>query len=572
MPSVFNPHFLESSHLNEIPFVVVDVETSGSKPLFHQIIEIGIVKLQHGEVTDQFHSFLNPGHPIPPDITMITGITDQDVADAPTFDQIAEKILPILNSGVFVAHNVQFDYGFVQKSLYVAGHRWFAPKLCTVQLSRKVLPHLPRHNLDALAQYFHIDIPHRHRALDDARATGMALRQMCQIMITNGISALTNVAKMLKPVQSDKYRHLKQTLDQIPYTPGVYYMKNKDDQIIYIGKSKCLHKRVRSYFYDQLDIPKKLERLVHEVHTIEWTSTGSELSALLLESQEIKKHMPIFNRMIRNYKAYPLLKFTNEPYPRLILTREIKADGASYYGPFKSSMEVKKLIDQLQKTFGIRPCKTKLNPKNPESFKTCLDVALGNCTGACTGKLSIQDYATSIQRAQNFLDGNGQNIIAKIAEQIDHASQNQEYEKAAELRDKLITLERLHQNRARIAQAVHQNNVVIIQPGNQKSAKEIFFLRNGILVQTISATVEPPQFSEDTTNEPHNSLKYWSEILSTIYDPNNQPLQPNKQNLDELLILATWLSQHQSPKDILYIHENHAEIASRLAELTPLLP
>lgn len=571
MPSVFNPHFLESSHLNEIPFVVVDVETSGSKPLFHQIIEIGIVKLQHGEITDQFHSFLNPGHPIPPDITMITGITDRDVADAPTFDQIAEKILPILNSGVFVAHNVQFDYGFVQKSLYVAGHRWFAPKLCTVQLSRKVLPHLPRHNLDALAQYFHIEIPHRHRALDDARATGIALRQMCQIMLTNGISALTNVAKMLKPIQSDKYRHLKQTLDQIPYTPGVYYMKNKDGQIIYVGKSKCLHKRVRSYFYDQLDIPKKLERLVHEVHSIEWTSTGSELSALLLESQEIKQHMPLFNRMIRNYKAYPFLKFTNEPYPRLILTREVKADGANYYGPFKSSMEVKKLIAQLQKTFGIRPCKGKLNPNKPESFKACLDVALGNCTGACTGKLSIEEYTLNIQRAQNFLDGNGQNIITKIAEQIDQASQNQEYEKAAELRDKLITLERLHHNRARIAQAVHQNDVIIIQPGAQKSTKEIFFLRNGILVHKVIATTDAPQFDDDLdTSSPPQNLRFWQALLHEHYAPHLPRLYPNKQNLDELLILATWLTQHQSPKDIIYLHGNHDEIASRLSELTPL--
>jgi DNA polymerase-3 subunit epsilon len=571
MPSVFNPHFLGTSHINEIPFVVVDVETSGNKPLLHQIIEIGIVKLQHNEITDQFHSFLNPGHPIPPDITKITGITDQDVADAPTFDQIADKILPILNSGVFVAHNVQFDYRFVQKSLYIAGHRWFAPKLCTVQLSRKVLPHLPRHNLDALAQYFHIKIPHRHRALDDARATGIALREMCQIMLTNGINTLTHIAKTLKPIQGDKYHHLKQTLDQIPKTPGVYYMKNKDGQIIYIGKSKCLHKRVHSYFYNQINIPKKLERLIQEVHSIEWTSTGSELSALLLESQKIKQHMPIFNRMIRNYKAYPFLKFTNEPYPRLILTREIKADGAAYYGPFKSSTEVKKLITQLQKTFGIRPCKGKLNPKRLESFKTCLDVALGNCTGACTGKLSIEEYALNIQRAQNFLDGNSQNIIAKIANQLDQASHNQEYEKAAELRDKLITLERLHLNRARIAQAVHQNNVIIIQPGTQKSTKEIFFLRNGILVHKVIATTDAPQFDEDLDiSSPPNNLRYWQELLHKHYAPDLPRLHPTKQNLDELLILATWLSQHQSPKDIIYLCENYNEVAYRLSEFTPL--
>lgn len=564
MLTPFNPNAIETTDLQNLTFTVVDIETTGGKPLFHQIIEIGIVKIEKGEITDTFETFVNPGHPIPPDITMITGITDNDVEYAPIFPDVVDKIMPYLNQGIFVAHNVGFDYGFVQKSLYRAGVDWHAPKLCTVQLSRKLLPHLPRHNLDALAKYFHINIERRHRALDDARATGIALTKMCQILVDNGINALSAITRLTKRHESDKYQHLKPTIDALPYTPGVYLMKNKQDQIIYIGKSKCLHKRVRSYFYEQQDKSKKLERLVAEVKSIEHICTGSELSALLLESQKIKEHLPIFNKLIRNYKAYPFLKFTNEAYPRLVISRDVKSDGAAYYGPFKSTAEVSRLIEQLQKTFGIRPCKTKLNPKKPESFKTCLDVELGYCTGACTGKLPVIEYATFVKRAQNFLEGNGNNVIEKLQQQIDQASQKLEFEKAAELRDKLIILERLHNNRAKIAQAVHHNNVVIVQPGTDKGSKEIFLIKNGILLNTIDATYAnslqpdydelPEQQDDMLINEENNpNITVWREALKTIYETETHNIALSKTNIDELMIIATWLMQHTDQKEVFFI-------------------
>lgn len=576
MLTEFNPNTIETTDLNNLTFTVVDLETTGGKPLFHQIIEIGIVRIERGEIVDTFETFVNPGHSIPPDITMITGITDNDVEYAPLFPDVIDKIMPYLNKGIFVAHNAAFDYGFMQKSLFRAGVNWHAPKLCTVQLSRKLLPHLPRHNLDAIAQYFHINIERRHRALDDAKATGIALTKMCQILIDNGINALSTITKFAKRPESDKYQFLKPTIESLPLSPGVYLMKNKDGQIIYIGKSKCLQKRVRSYFYEQEDKSKKLQRLVEEVQSIEHIKTGSELSALLLESQKIKEHLPIFNTMIRNYKAYPFLKFTNEAYPRMILSREVKPDGAKYYGPFKSALEVNKLIEQLQKTFGIRTCKIKLNPKRPDTFKPCLDVELGNCSGACTGKLSVIEYSQFVKRAHNFLEGNGASVIEKIEHQIDEAAQLLEFEKAAELRDKLIMLERLHNTRAKVAQAVHHNNVIIVQPGIDKATKEVFFIKNGILLHTQTVKfankfTSHDEFPEEDfmpeqieTAELNDYTHIWSKHLNKFYNSLSESPALSKSNIDELMIIATWLMQHSEQKEVYFVSPHTIENTAQM--------
>lgn len=577
MFSQYNPNTIETTNLSDLTFTVVDIETTGSKPLFHHIIEIGIVQIHKGEIIDTYETFINPGHPIPPAITMITGITDNDVEHAPLFPDIIDNILPYLNKGIFVAHNVAFDYNFIQKSLFRSGVNWHAPKLCTVQLSRKLLPHLPKHNLDAIAQHFHINIERRHRALNDAKATSIALTKMCQILIDNGLNAFSTLTKFAKRTESDKFKNLKPVINSLPYAPGVYLMKNKDGHIIYVGKSKCLHNRVRSYFYETENKSKKIQRLIEEVHSIDHIQTGSELSAMLLESQKIKEHLPVFNTMIRNYRAYPFLKFTNEPFTRIILSREVKPDGATYYGPFKSTLEVKKLIDQLQKTFGIRTCKAKLNSKKPKTFKACLDVELGNCSGACTGKMSVIEYHQHITRAQNFLEGNGSAIIKKIENQIDDASKNLEFEKAAELRDKLIILERLQSNRAKIAQAVHKNNVIIIQPSIDKTTKEAFLVKNGILLHTFQLNCINPKETNDQEGENETRWTYdtckfpanqyeeitynpdnqaiWQELLQNIFTQEKFPTL-TKSNIDELMIIATWLMQHTEQREIFYITPN----------------
>jgi len=595
--------------LDDLNYAVVDLETTGTHPSNNQIIEIGIVQIEHGQITDTFQTFLDPGISLPPFISGLTGITDKDLEGAPIFPDIAPKVLKYLDNRIFVAHNVGFDYNFLQKQLKKCDLDFEAPKICTVQLSRKLIPNLHHHTLDDLAKYFHLDIPSRHRALDDAIATSKSLLQMVDMLKEMGKTVFSALFELTAAPETKKYKLLKPTIDLIPQKPGVYTMKDKDDQIIYIGKSKSLQKRVRSYFYSNKNKPKKLEKLLESVTSIEHQVTGSELSALLLESKKIKEHLPTFNRMIRNYKSYPFLKISKEAYPRLYATREIKPDLAQYFGPFKSASALQETITHLQKAFNLRPCKHKINPAKPETLKLCLYYEMGECPGVCGGKISVEEYSKSVQKAVTFLTGNNEIIISKIEKQIDEASQQMQYEKAADLRDQLIGLQRILAKQQRITKSVKDNNVIILEEGLERQTKEVFCIKNGIV--NLRFTIKPnvianssnlsfrkpeeqsdqryPEsislnfYADDTSLDFDEYNRYqdkkkldqkqiWKELLESVYS-NQTQTKITKENIDDLMIISTWLMQHSEKQAIHYIKsaDQISYISNELSEKYSLI-
>jgi DNA polymerase-3 subunit epsilon len=589
--SLMTQETLYNTPLTLLPYSVVDLETTGSRPGINQIIEIGIVRIENGKIVDTYQTFINPGgEHIPQFIQNMTGITDADVENAPILPDIAPRFLPLLQDSVFVAHNAAFDYTFLTKNLKLAGFEFSAPKICTVQLSRKLLPQLYHHTLDDLAHHFHIQIPNRHRALDDAIATGKSLLQMFTMLVDSGKQFFGALADLSSPPETKKYKLLKDTINALPFSPGVYYMKDKDGQIIYVGKSKCLQKRVRSYFYGSKNKTKKLEKLVETVQTIEHEKAGSELSALLLESKRIKEHLPIFNTMIRNYKSYPFLKISNEAFPRIYSVREVCADGATYYGPFKSSGMLQETIENLQKTFKLRPCKGKINPTKPESMKLCMYYELGECPGVCGGKMSQDEYATIVQNAKIFLEGNSRAFITKLQAEIDSASENLQYEKAAELRDQLLLLERMLEKQERVTKSVRDNNVVIVENGLDRNIKEVFCIKNGIVQKKLIAetksrnslqtTLYPNELDEITFNDDVTPLisstkkivdednrELWKDTLSQVYTDINESSPITKQNLDDLMIISTWLMQHKEKQNIYFISPHNLDhLAEQFAE------
>lgn len=587
---------LYNTLLQDLPYTVVDLETTGTKPGVNQIIEIGIVKIIHNEIIETYQTFLNPGVEIPPFISQMTGITNSDVEYAPLLPDVAPTILPMINDSIFVAHNAAFDYNFLQKNLRLAGFEFASPKICTVQLSRKLIPQLNHHTLDDLAKHFHIEIPNRHRALDDALATGKSLINMFEILIESGKKIFGALQELTTPPETKKYQQIKTQIDALPFAPGVYLMKDKDGQIIYVGKSKCLQKRVRSYFYNGRKT-KKLEKLVQTVEEIEHISTGSELSALLLESKKIKEHLPVFNKMIRDYRAYPFLKVSNEAFPRIYSVREIKADGAIYYGPYKSASALEHTIENLQKAFQLRPCKGKINPAKPETMKLCLYYEMGECPGVCGGKMTKEQYAEHIDKAKAFLSGNEQVVLSKIQAQIDESSEKLQFEKAAELRDTMIALERMLQKQQKITKSVKENNVIIVEEGVDRKTKEIFCIRNGILHSKLIATSkkhsslvnsflkdnfasyrysylqkETPYFQSDDefpettlnqkeynhyqTQKDHDNQIMWLDTLNAVYNSHEPETKITKENIDDLMIIATWLMQNANRSNIYYLHPN----------------
>jgi DNA polymerase-3 subunit epsilon len=273
-------------------FSVVDVETTGGKPEYAAITEIAIVKTDGQEIIDTYESLVNPETSIPSNITRLTGITNDMVADKPVFEKLSNDILGFLKGSVFVAHNVHFDHGFVRDGMKKSGIELEMDLLCSVQYSRKLFPGLSSYSLGSICAQFGISNKARHRAMGDALAT----TELLKILINHdkGLKKLkllikrSNLFVLPANVHADLF-------NKIPHSTGVYRFLNRAGKPIYIGKAKDLKSRVRQHFTE--NGRSKFNRFrSSEIFDINWTETGSEIVAMILEDSDIRKHWPIYNK------------------------------------------------------------------------------------------------------------------------------------------------------------------------------------------------------------------------------------------------------------------------------------
>ncbi|MCB0660409.1 MAG: GIY-YIG nuclease family protein [Saprospiraceae bacterium] len=292
----------------ETLYAVIDIETTGGMPNRDRITEIAIVLFDGKGIIDTFETLINPERSIPPEITRITGITDHMVQDAPKFYEVAKQIVTMTENAIFVAHNVRFDYRFIREEFAALGYTYTRKQLCTVVLSRKSFPGLRSYSLGNLIRHFGISVENRHRAMDDALATvdilGRALAltegtQRTKRLINAGIEA----SHLPKDISLER-------LHSLPETIGVYYMYNVYGQVIYVGKSINIRKRLMQHFGG---IDAKTDKFISKVADITYTETGSELISLLLESKEIKLLQPEINKAQRTQQyPYFVYHYVNE--------------------------------------------------------------------------------------------------------------------------------------------------------------------------------------------------------------------------------------------------------------------
>lgn len=282
-----------NNSLENIPFVVCDVETIGLNPVFNSIIEIALIRLENFKVVDKFSSLINPQSFIPPFITELTGIRNEDVYNAPKFSDVALNIRDFLKDAVFVAHNASFDHkflihSFLRENLIPPSN----PVLCTKLLSRRVVPGLSSYSLRNLTSFFKIKNIQAHRAYGDALATSHILIKLIEEVRNNFfINDLDSLLSLqFQPIKSLVDIKIKETIaseiSKLPQNPGVYIFKNKKEEIVYIGKAKNLRNRVLSYFRSD---DTRVKKIIRSAHYLEFIETGSELSAFLFESELIKK-------------------------------------------------------------------------------------------------------------------------------------------------------------------------------------------------------------------------------------------------------------------------------------------
>lgn len=372
-------------------YAIVDIETTGGYAAANGITEIAIHIFDGEKVTEKFETLINPGQPIPYYIQSMTGITDKMVANAPRFEEVAEKIYTILHDKIFIAHNVNFDYSFVKSHLKESGFDLNTKKLCTVRLSRKIFPGLSSYSLGNLSRSLGITIYDRHRAGGDSEATV----QIFQLLLQNdkdkhiSKSLQRNSKEWILPPNVPK-----EHFDQLPYTPGVYYFHDKKGKVVYVGKATNIRYRVNSHFSNNSESRQK-QNFIQHVHAISYQSCGTELMACILESAEIKRRWPVFNSSQKRWEdVYGIFLYEDQNgYQRLAIDKNRKRLNPLY--TFHYLVDGHAIIRKLIKDFQLCPklCFLQKNDGN------CNGIDEGHCKGACQQKESTAKYNKRVQRA-----------------------------------------------------------------------------------------------------------------------------------------------------------------------------
>jgi DNA polymerase-3 subunit epsilon len=384
-------------------YAIVDIETTGGYAERHRMTEIAIIHHDGFQITNRFQTLINPGRRVPLFITGLTGITNDMVSQAPMFEDVAPEIFEQLKEKVFVAHNAHFDYSFLKKELGEAGIQWTSRKLCTVKLSRKILPGLDSYSLGRLAESLGVIIENRHRAGGDAEATAQIFDRLLK-RDEGGIIARAlkrNSGEMILPPNLSK-----EDYENLPGFPGVYYFLDGRGQVIYVGKANNLRKRIHGHFTGEASEWNR-SNIRNEIHRIRYDLTGNELVALILEAQEIRSRWPRYNLAQKaRGESWGVFEYYDRNGYRRFAVNVIGRNAAPLVAfPNKSAAwsslwtRVRE-HDLCPKLSGLQTAKG-----------ACFAHLSGTCKGACEGKETPEIYNARTEGMVNMFKPGGETAI-----------------------------------------------------------------------------------------------------------------------------------------------------------------
>ncbi|MCK4676628.1 MAG: GIY-YIG nuclease family protein [Bacteroidales bacterium] len=364
-------------------YAIIDVETTGLSPHSEKITEIAILIHNGKKVTEEFVTLIDPEKKIPYRITQLTGINNKTVEGAPRFYEVAKKIIEVTENRIMVGHNVAFDYNFIRSEFKNLGYDFKIERLCTVKMSRKLIPLQRSYGLGNLCKELNIDNPSRHRASGDATATAKLFELLLSID-----PAITGIS--LKGLNSNLSN---EKIKELPQKPGVYYFFNKQGDIIYIGKSINIRNRVLSHISNNTS--KKEIELKNCMTDVDYELTGNELTALLLESAEIKRNKPLFNRaQLRTVFTYGLYSYQNSDGYMCLKIDKNKEKNLPLT-TFTNQLSAKEFLFNLVEEHGL--CQ-----KLCGLYKTqhaCFHYHIKQCNGACIGKETPDNYNLRVEES-----------------------------------------------------------------------------------------------------------------------------------------------------------------------------
>jgi DNA polymerase-3 subunit epsilon len=438
-PILYQPSFDELDEpLRETTFVVVDLETTGGSAAESEITEVGAVKVRGGEVLGEFQSLVRPRAAIPPFIAVLTGITDRMVASAPPIGAVLPAFLEFARGAVLVAHNAPFDLSFLRAACADAGYPW--PRFAhvdTARLARRVVTkdETPDCRLATLAQLFKAGTTPTHRALADARATVDVLHALFERLGSLGVHSLPELhafAAAVPPEQRAK-RYLAYDL---PTGPGVYIFRDAAGEALYIGRSRHIRTRVRTYFTAS-EPRTRMAEMVTLATRVDAVPCAHELEAQVRELRMIAEYGPRFNRRSRRPERALYLKVTKEAFPRLSQVRTLGKDGAAYLGPFGGTKDAERAAAAVYETVPLRQCGGRLSLSRLRP--ACVLKDIGRCGAPCDGSESKDQYAGHVAAVVQAVTRDVSAVVRAVSGRIDHHTRAGRYEDAALHRDRLAS-------------------------------------------------------------------------------------------------------------------------------------
>lgn len=523
--------------LPDTDFTVVDVETTGLSPTNNRIIEIALVKIRDGKILDNFHSFINPGREIPYYITQFTGITNDDVYDAPFFEEIADDILSFIGASILTGHNLSFDKSFLRRELLSLGREDILNKdLCTLKIARRLYPELPSKSLGAVCKYLGIRNKNSHRALSDAQATAKILFKMIDNLYKNfEITTLDKLLDFQKSPDIKKKLKIKKSLAEdtsaLPNAPGIYYFLNSKGNIIYIGKAKSLSERLRSYFLSAS--PRKAKKIVQQSSHLKIQITNSELTALLLESELIKEVNPRHNSQLKKYgNKYFLRIIKTHPAPSIDISNYFDFDGNDYFGLFVTRNKADVIREMIDKTFAIRECSDKEFSKN----KKCFLAEIDRCFAPCENP-NVTEYQKELEKVYEFLYGKNQFALNRLLCKMKNYSESLQFEKAAEIKSVIdLILAQTHKS-SLLAEPV--NSAKVLFEVNDKFGSDYLLLIDGKIFIKKYAIEKRDTFEQALDD-------FYAGTIQIDRSPSNE-------DLEKMKITLNWIIRNRNKVKIYYL-------------------
>nr|WP_307991309.1 excinuclease ABC subunit UvrC [uncultured Niameybacter sp.] len=360
---------------------------------------------------------------------------------------------------------------------------------------------------------------------------------------------------------------IKEELKKLPSSPGVYLMKNELDQIIYVGKAVSLKNRVKQYFQQSRNHSIKTIRLVEQIKSFEYIVTSSELEALVLECNLIKRYNPKYNIRLKDDKHYPYIRVdTHTAFPRVTVVRSMKKDGAKYFGPYTDSNAMWELVELIKKTWPLRTC-TRVLPRDINKERACLNYHIGQCSGPCIAKINEEEYKSIIDEVIAFLSGKYHDIIKRLEKSMEEASMNLEFEKAALIRDQLAAIKKIEQKQTATNSSMEDQDVIAFARSEKDTLMQIYFVRQGKLIGREHFLLNDTQGEAIETLFSDFIVQFYSEATFIPKQILVEKMPEDQQVVEE------YLSMHKGSKVTITLPQkgtkhNLLELASKNAYIT----